>query len=256
MKILFLGTPEFSAEILKRIPPKHTITAVVSQPDRAKDRKGNLLPTPLKKYAVENGIKVYQFERIKKSVDELKAIDADIFITAAYGQILSQEIIDLPRYGIVNVHTSLLPHYRGSSPIQSAILNGDKVTGVTIMQTDVGMDTGDIILSQSVTIGDKTAGELTEELIEVGASLLAEALDEIEAGTAYVTTPVEPDKAAKEKILKRLLETTDYQEFEIHYSVDESLIGGMIIRIGDRVVDSSIKHKLLELSRQLQKIDL
>lgn len=184
MKILFLGTPEFSAEILKRIPPKHTITAVVSQPDRAKDRKGNLLPTPLKKYAVENGIKVYQFERIKKNVDELKAIDADIFITAAYGQILSQEIIDLPRYGIVNVHTSLLPRYRGSSPIQSAILNGDKVTGVTIMQTDVGMDTGDIILSQSVTIGDKTAGELTEELIEVGASLLAEALDEIEAGTA------------------------------------------------------------------------
>ena len=88
MKILFLGTPEFSAEILKRIPPKHTITAVVSQPDRAKDRKGNLLPTPLKKYAVENGIKVYQFERIKKSVDELKAIDADIFITDVQGKTL------------------------------------------------------------------------------------------------------------------------------------------------------------------------
>lgn len=201
MKILFLGTPEFSAEILKRIPLKHTITAVVSQPDRAKDRKGNLLPTPLKKYAVENGIKVYQFERIKKSVDELKAIDADIFITAAYGQILSQEIIDLPRYGIVNVHTSLLPRYRGSSPIQSAILNGDKVTGVTIMQTDVGMDTGDIILSQSVTIGDKTAGELTEELIEVGASLLAEALDEIEAGTA-VKVKQDESGATKCKMIK------------------------------------------------------
>lgn len=201
MKILFLGTPEFSAEILKRIPLKHTITAVVSQPDRAKDRKGNLLPTPLKKYAVENGIKVYQFERIKKNVDELKAIDADIFITAAYGQILSQEIIDLPRYGIVNVHTSLLPRYRGSSPIQSAILNGDKVTGVTIMQTDVGMDTGDIILSQSVTIGDKTAGELTEELIEVGASLLAEALDEIEAGTA-VKVKQDESGATKCKMIK------------------------------------------------------
>lgn len=201
MKILFLGTPEFSAEILKRIPLKHTITAVVSQPDRAKDRKGNLLPTPLKKYAVENGIKVYQFERIKKSVDELKAIDADIFITAAYGQILSQEIIDLPRYGIVNVHTSLLPRYRGSSPIQSAILNGDKVTGVTIMQTDVGMDTGDIILSQSVTIGDKTAGELTEELIEVGASLLAEALDKIEAGTA-VKVKQDESGATKCKMIK------------------------------------------------------
>lgn len=186
---------------MKRIPPKHTITAVVSQPDRAKDRKGNLLPTPLKKYAVENGIKVYQFERIKKSVDELKTIDADIFITAAYGQILSQEIIDLPRYGIVNVHTSLLPRYRGSSPIQSAILNGDKVTGVTIMQTDVGMDTGDIILSQSVTIGDKTAGELTEELIEVGASLLAEALDEIEAGTA-VKVKQDESGATKCKMIK------------------------------------------------------
>ena len=173
----------------------------MSQPDRAKDRKGNLLPTPLKKYAVENGIKVYQFERIKKSVDELKAIDADIFITAAYGQILSQEIIDLPRYGIVNVHTSLLPRYRGSSPIQSAILNGDKVTGVTIMQTDVGMDTGDIILSQSVTIGDKTAGELTEELIEVGASLLAEALDEIEAGTA-VKVKQDESGATKCKMIK------------------------------------------------------
>ena len=173
----------------------------MSQPDRAKDRKGNLLPTPLKKYAVENGIKVYQFERIKKNVDELKAIDADIFITAAYGQILSQEIIDLPRYGIVNVHTSLLPRYRGSSPIQSAILNGDKVTGVTIMQTDVGMDTGDIILSQSVTIGDKTAGELTEELIEVGASLLAEALDEIEAGTA-VKVKQDESGATKCKMIK------------------------------------------------------
>ena len=196
-----MGTPEFSAEILKRIPSKHTITAVVSQPDRAKDRKGNLLPTPLKKYAVENGIKVYQFERIKKSVDELKTIDADIFITAAYGQILSQEIIDLPRYGIINVHTSLLPLYRGSSPIQSAILNGDKVTGVTIMQTDVGMDTGDIILSKSVTIGDKTAGELTEELIEVGAFLLAEALDEIEAGTA-VKVKQDESGATKCKMIK------------------------------------------------------
>ena len=183
MKILFLGTPEFSAEILRRIPKKHTIVGVVSQPDRAKDRKGNLLPTPLKKYAVEHGIKVYQFERIKKCVDEVKEIDADIFVTAAYGQILSQEIIDLPKYGIINVHTSLLPLYRGSSPIQSAILNGDKITGVTIMQTDVGMDTGDILMSKSVEIKERTAGELSEELIEVGSALLNQTLDMIENGT-------------------------------------------------------------------------
>ena len=204
MKVIYLGTPEFAVKPLEKIinSDLHEVVAVVCQPDRPVGRKAIVTPPPVKVVAEKYGIPVLQFEKIRNGgAEELKKFNADIMVTCAYGQILSQEIIDLPRYGIVNVHTSLLPRYRGSSPIQSAILNGDKVTGVTIMQTDVGMDTGDIILSQSVTIGDKTAGELTEELIEVGASLLAEALDEIEAGTA-VKVKQDESGATKCKMIK------------------------------------------------------
>lgn len=182
MRVVFMGTPDFAVEILKGLISEHEVVAVISQPDRAKDRKGRLLATPVKQFAVDNGVPVFQYEKVKEHVSELKALNADIFVTAAYGQILSQEIIDIPRFGIVNVHASLLPRYRGSSPMQAAILSGDEITGVTIMQTAIGMDTGDILLSKPVEIGDMNMGELSEALSKTGSSLLLEALPLIESG--------------------------------------------------------------------------
>ena len=182
MRIVFMGTPSFAVSVLAKLIYRHEIVAVISQPDRAKDRKGEYIHTPTKEFALSKGIPVFQFEKIKNHVDELNALKADIFVTAAYGQILSQEIIDLPKYGIVNVHASLLPLYRGSSPIQTAILNGDEVTGVTIMQTSIGMDTGDILAKRQVAVGAKNTGELSQELAEVGGELLLDTLDKIFKG--------------------------------------------------------------------------
>lgn len=188
MRIVFMGTPDFAVKVLSAVCGYHEIAAVVSQPDRARDRKGRLLPTPVKAFAEERGIPVFQYERILSGADELRALNADIFITAAYGQILPKCIIDIPRYGIVNVHASLLPILRGSSPIQSAILGGEAETGVSIMQTDVGMDDGDILLSEKVLIGEMTAGELSDCLAAMGGKLLLKALEEIENGSV-VRTP-------------------------------------------------------------------
>ncbi len=161
MKVIFLGTPDFAVASLKAlIKSKHEVVAVVSQPDRAKDRKGNLLPTPVKVVARENGIEVYQFEKIRTDgIEILKSIDADIMVTAAYGQILSREILEMKRFGVINVHASLLPKYRGSAPIQWAVINGETETGITIMQTDVGVDSGAMLSSVKTPIGEnETAG--------------------------------------------------------------------------------------------------
>ncbi|MBR2971191.1 MAG: methionyl-tRNA formyltransferase [Clostridia bacterium] len=182
MRVVFMGTPDFATTVLQRLISDYEVVAVISQPDRAKNRKGEFVYTPTKACAVANGIPVFQYERIRNHVEELRTFDADIFVTAAYGQILSQEIINIPRFGIVNVHASLLPKYRGSSPIQSAILNGDKVTGVTIMQTELGMDSGDILNAQQVEIGNMNTLELTAKLAEVGAELLIKTLELIESG--------------------------------------------------------------------------
>lgn len=182
MRIVFMGTPQFAIPILNSLMQNHTVIAVISQPDRAKDRQGRLIATPVKSFAEKNDIPVLQFEKIKQHCAELKALNADLYVTAAYGQILSQEIIDIPKYGIINVHASLLPKFRGSSPIQSAILSGEKATGVTIMQTSLGMDTGDILLSRKVEIGTKNYDELSELLSNIGAELIIEAIKKIESG--------------------------------------------------------------------------
>ena len=154
MKILFMGTPEFAAVNLKAIVDKHDVVAVVSQPDRPKGRGKKLQPTPVKEVALEYNIPVYQPEKIKDKefVDFLKTIDADVYVVVAYGQILSQEILDIPKYGCVNVHGSLLPKYRGSSPIQWSILNGDKITGVTTILMDKNCDTGDMLVKKTMEI--------------------------------------------------------------------------------------------------------
>lgn len=207
MRIIFLGTPDFAvASLSALLKSKHEVIAVVSQPDRAKDRKGNLLPTPVKTYATKNGLAVYQFERIRENgAETLKALKPDIMVTAAYGQILSREILEIAPHGVINVHASLLPKYRGSAPIQWAIIDGEKETGVTIMQTDIGVDNGAMLARVKTLIGEhETAGELTDRLKQIGAELLIDTLDKLEKGEI---SPELQDEAAATKC--RMLEKTD-----------------------------------------------
>ena len=148
MKIVFMGTPEYAAASLEAvIQSGREVTLVVTQPDKPKGRSGELIPSPVKQCAIKHGIPVFQPERIKRAeaVEQLKQYEADLFVVAAFGQILSQEILDMPRLGSINVHASLLPKYRGASPIQRVLLDGEKKTGITIMQMDAGIDTGDIL---------------------------------------------------------------------------------------------------------------
>lgn len=186
MKILFMGTPDFAAGILKSlISAGHEITAVVTQPDRPKGRSGALVFSPVKEVAVSEGIPVLQPERIKRPEETARLLEypADIYVVAAFGQILSKEILEQPEYGCINVHASLLPKYRGASPIQRVILNGEKLTGVTIMQMNEGLDTGDILYSKSLELApDETFETLHDRLMALGSLAVCEALDLIGAG--------------------------------------------------------------------------
>ena len=189
MKIVFMGTPDFAKDSLAAIyDAGHEIPAVVTVPDKPKGRGMKLIPCEVKEYAVEKNIKVYQPEKLrgnKEIVDILKDINPDVICVVAYGKIIPKEILEIPKYGCVNVHPSLLPQYRGSAPIQWAILNGDKETGVTTMYLDEGMDSGDIILQTKTPIDkDETSGELWDRLSKIGAELLVETLEKIENKTA------------------------------------------------------------------------
>ena len=186
MKVVFLGTPDFAVGALDKINEVYDVVAVVTQPDKPKGRSGKPTFSAVKEEALKLNIPVYQFVKIRKEgVEPLKALNADVFVTCAYGQILSQEIIDIPKYGIINIHASLLPKYRGAAPIQWSIINGDEYTGVTIMRTDAGVDTGDILLSEKIKIGEReTAGELFDRLSSLGAELIVKALKLIESGCA------------------------------------------------------------------------
>lgn len=180
MRIVFMGTPEFAVPSLRALLDAGCeVVAAFTQPDRPAGRGHRLTPCPVKLLAQERGVPVFQFERIKspEGVACLKEIAPDLCVTAAFGQILSREILDIPRYGTVNVHASLLPKYRGSAPINWCILRGERVAGVTTMLTDAGMDTGDVLLRAETPIGElETAGELTVRLSELGAKLLLDTL--------------------------------------------------------------------------------
>lgn len=189
MKIVFMGTPDFARDSLSAIyDAGHEITAVVTVPDKPKGRGMKLIPCEVKEYAIEKNIKVYQPEKLRENkeiVDTLKDINPDVICVVAYGKIIPKEILEIPKYGCVNVHPSLLPQYRGSAPIQWAILNGDKETGVTTMYLDEEMDSGDIILQTKTLIDkDETSGELWDRLSKIGAELLVETLEKIENKTA------------------------------------------------------------------------
>ena len=180
MKIVFMGTPKLAAGVLKSLyEAGHEISAVVTQPDKPKGRSRALQMSPVKEYALQKGIEVFQPVRIRKpeAVEKLKEFDAEVFVVAAFGQILSQEILDMPKYGCINVHASLLPAYRGSAPIQWCIINGEEKTGVTIMQMDAGIDTGDMLLKKEVSIlPDDNAETLSKKLETAGGEAIVEAL--------------------------------------------------------------------------------
>ncbi len=181
-----MGTPEFAVPSLKALcDAGYDVVGVFTQPDRPKGRGNKVIASPVKQVAVEKGIRVFQPVRIRKDgVEDLKSLAPDLCVTAAFGQILSQEILDIPRIGTVNVHASILPKHRGSAPINWAILQGDEVVGVTTMMTDKGIDTGDMLLkAETPYIKGETAGELTIRMAELGAKLLIDTLKAMEAGT-------------------------------------------------------------------------
>ena len=186
MRIVFMGTPEFSVPTLQSlIDSEHEVIAVVTQPDKAKGRVKSVQFTPVKEKALEYDIPVYQPNRVKtpEFVEVLRELNPDAIAVIAFGQILSKEILELPKYGCINVHASLLPKLRGSAPIQWAVINGEEKSGVTIMQMDVGIDTGDMYLKDEVVLDPKeTGGSLHDKLAVMGGPLLLETLKQIEAG--------------------------------------------------------------------------
>ena len=189
LNIVFMGTPDFARESLKAIyEAGHNILAVVTNPDKPKGRGMKLIPSPVKEFAIEKNLKIYQPLKVRNNEDfigEIKSLNPDVICVVAYGKILPKELLDIPKMGCINVHGSLLPKYRGAAPIQWSVLNGDKETGITTMYMDVGMDTGDMILKEKVKIGeDETTGELWDKLSKVGAKLLVETLEKIERGIA------------------------------------------------------------------------
>lgn len=188
MKVVFMGTPDFAVGALRNIAAKHDIIAVITQKDKLGNRNKLTVP-PVKSVALELGIPVFQYDRIsREGVDDLKSLNPDIVVTAAFGQILSREVLSIPKYGVINIHASLLPKYRGSSPIQWAVINGDEYTGVTIMQTAYEVDSGDIIKQYPLKIGAKeTAGELFDRLAVLGAEAVIDVLADIESGKAEYT---------------------------------------------------------------------
>ena len=222
MRIVFMGTPDFAVGSLQALceSGKHEILAVVTQPDRPKGRGNKLLQTPVKEYALEQGLTVYQPQKVKtpEFVELLHELQPELIVVAAFGQFLSKEILELPKYGCINVHASLLPKYRGAAPIQYAIIKGEKESGVTIMQMDIGMDTGAMLDKVVVPIAENTTmGELHDALREQGAALLLQVIDKIAAGTA-VAEPQDNEQATYATLLDRSMEHIDWSKTaqEVH----------------------------------------
>ncbi len=224
MRIVFMGTPDFAVPCLEKLNnSKHEIVGVFSQPDKPVGRKQVLTPPPVKAWATENSIPVFQPEKIKNSnaLEIIDGLNPDIIIVVAYGKILPSEILTSAKHGCINVHASLLPKYRGAAPIQWAVLNGDKKTGVSIMQMDEGLDTGDVILVKECEIGEnETSAELFDRLSVIGADALIDALDLIENNKAVPKKQPEGDFGYAKMITKELC-PIDWSKsaFEIHNQV-------------------------------------
>ena len=220
MKVIFMGTPDFAVPSLQALLTKHEVVAVVTQPDKPKGRGKKLQPTPVKAVALEHGIPVLQPTKVREPavVEELRGYGADLIAVTAFGQLLPEEILNMPKYGCINVHASLLPKYRGAAPIQYAIIKGEKESGVTIMQMDIGMDTGAMLDKVVVPIAENTTmGELHDALREQGATLLLQVIDKIAAGTA-VAEPQDNEQATYATLLDRSMEHIDWSKTaqEVH----------------------------------------
>lgn len=207
MKVIFMGTPDFAVPVLQELidSPEHEVTAVVTQPDKARGRSGKLVFTPVKELAVAHGIPVYTPQRVKdpEFVKMLQEIPCDVIVVVAFGQILSKEILDFPQYGCINVHASLLPRWRGAAPMQWAILAGDAKTGITTMQMDVGLDTGDMLLKKEVDIDPEETGEsLHDKLAGLGGDLLLRTLSAAGKGELHPISQ-EDDQSTYASMLKR-----------------------------------------------------
>ena len=216
MRIVFMGTPDFAVASLKALAEQGTdeIVGVFTQPDRPKGRGQKMLMTPVKEYALERGYEVYQPQRVKtlEVIELLRGLAPDLIVVAAFGQFLPKEILEMPKYGCINVHASLLPKYRGAAPIQWAVINGEKVSGVTTMRMDEGLDTGDMILKEEVVLDEKeTGGSLFDRLSGVGAKLCVRTLEAIEDGTA-VYTKQDHAAATKTTLIKKQFGIIDWNK--------------------------------------------
>lgn len=209
-----MGTPDFALESLKALyEAKYDIIGVVTNIDKPKGRGMKMVASPVKEYAIEKNLQVYQPVKVRNNpefLEEVKKLNLDLICVVAYGKILPQELLDIPKYGCVNVHGSLLPEYRGAAPIQWAVLNGDKKTGVTTMFMNAGMDTGDMILKEEVEIGeDETTGELWDRLKIIGANLLIKTVKEIENGKA--TRTKQPEEGTMAPMLSKEMAKIDWE---------------------------------------------
>lgn len=203
MKIVFAGSPEFAVPALERLLYSgKQVVAVITQPDKPTGRKQVLTPTPVKVCAQKRGLPVYDFNKIKENIDTLRSLGADIMITCAYGQLLTQEVLNCFKCGVWNIHASLLPKFRGASPIQSAILAGETHTGVTVMKTELSLDTGDMLLVKRIEIGEKTSGELGKELSLLGAEACLEAVELLGKGDRQLLMQDEAKATLCKKIKK------------------------------------------------------
>lgn len=223
MNIVFMGTPDFAVPSLKNIAEHHNVQAVFTQPDKPVGRKMVMTPPDVKVCAEELGIKIYQPVKLREgdSYDIIKELNPDCIVVVAYGQILPENILNIPRYGCINVHGSLLPKYRGAAPIQWSVLNGDKVTGVTTMYMEKGLDTGDILQTAEYQIDiNDTAGEVFDKLAEMGGKLILKTLESAENGTL---SPVKQDdsKSSYAKMLDKSMCNIDFAKTntEVHNQV-------------------------------------
>lgn len=213
MKVLFMGTPEFAVHTLKEIiQAGHEVIGVVTQPDKVKGRGGKISFPEVKEAALEYNLPIYQPVKVREPefIQKVRDLNPEVIVVAAFGQILPKELLDIPPYGCINVHASLLPKYRGAAPIQAAIIDGEKETGVTIMYMDVGLDTGDMILQEKIKISEEeTGGSLHDKLATLGAKLLVKALAKLEDGTA-IRTPQDNDQATYVKMLDKEMGNIDF----------------------------------------------
>ncbi len=227
MRIVFMGTPDFSVPTLERlVQSSHQVVAVVTQPDKPKGRGKEIQMSPVKEAALQYGIPVYQPVRAREEsfVQEMRGLEPDVMVVIAFGQILSEELLQVPKYGCVNIHASLLPKYRGAAPIQWAVINGDRETGITTMMMDVGMDTGDMLEKAVIALDEKeTGGSLFDRLSLLGGELILSTLEKLEDGT-LVRTPQNHEEAT---YVKKIPKTLGQIDWTMEAAAIERLIRGL-----------------------------